>query len=298
LEKTESKHKRLPSWAKRKLGPASRLHEMKSILRSRGLHTVCESARCPNIGECFSKPTATFMILGDQCTRACTFCSVEGTRAPLGPPDPAEPANIALTAKELNLQHVVITSVTRDDLPGGGAAQFALTIKAIKDNIPGISVEVLTPDFNGDGQALRLVLDAGPDIFNHNLETVERLYPLVRPQAVYERSLEVLRVSSGAGVFTKSGIMVGLGETGQEVRTALSDLKAAGCDAVTIGQYLRPTRHNLEVVEYVEPEVFALYERYGLEAGLKYVYSGPFVRSSYNAEMFAKSADGRRPGGN
>jgi len=286
---------RLPSWAKRKLGPASRLHEMKSILRSRGLHTVCESARCPNIGECFSKPTATFMILGDQCTRACTFCSVEGTKAPLGPPDPAEPGNIALTAKELNLQHVVITSVTRDDLPGGGAAQFALTIKAIKDNIPGISVEVLTPDFNGDEGALHLVLDAGPDIFNHNLETVERLYPVVRPQAVYERSLEVLRVSSAAGVFTKSGIMVGLGETGQEVRTALSDLKAAGCDAVTIGQYLRPTRHNLEVVEYVEPETFALYESYGLEAGLKYVYSGPFVRSSYNAEMFAKArTDGAR----
>ena len=280
--------KRLPSWAKRKLGPASRLHEMKSVLRSRGLHTVCESARCPNIGECFAKPTATFMILGDICTRACGFCSIDKGRMPC-PPDTSEPENIALTAGELNLKHVVITSVTRDDLPHGGAAQFALTIKAIKDNIPNISVEVLTPDFNGDIDALRRVFDAGPDIFNHNLETVERLYPVVRPQAIYERSLDVLCLSSEAGIFTKSGIMVGLGETGDEVKKALHDLKGAGCDAVTIGQYLRPTRENLEVVEYVAPEIFTLYERYGLEAGLKYVYSGPFVRSSYNAERFART---------
>jgi len=288
LEKTEKMSKRLPSWAKRKLGPASRLHEMKSVLRSRGLHTVCESARCPNIGECFSKPTATFMILGDVCTRGCGFCSIDKGRVPLAP-DPSEPGNIALTVKELGLRHVVITSVTRDDLHHGGAAQFALTIKAIKDNISGISVEVLTPDFKGDIDALRLVFDAGPDIFNHNLETVERLYPVVRPQAIYGRSLDVLRLASDSGIFTKSGIMVGLGETVDEVKTVLHDLKGAGCDAVTIGQYLRPTRENLEVVEYVEPEVFALYERYGVEAGLKYVYSGPFVRSSYNAERFART---------
>ncbi len=280
--------KRLPQWAKRKLGPASRLHEMKAILRSRGLHTVCESARCPNIGECFSKPTATFMILGDVCTRSCGFCSIDKSRAPLAV-DPCEPANIALTAKELALKHVVITSVTRDDLPHGGAAQFALTIKAIKDNISGISVEVLTPDFGGEEAALRMVLDARPDIFNHNIETVERLYPVVRPQAAYQRSLDVLRTASESGVFTKSGIMAGLGETEDEVRQALGDLKAAGCGAVTIGQYLRPTRQNLDVVEYVEPEVFARYERFGMEAGLKYVYSGPFVRSSYNAEKFVTS---------
>lgn len=278
--------KRLPSWAKRTLGPASKLHHMKSILRSRNLHTVCESARCPNIGECFSKPTATFMILGDVCTRACGFCSIDKGRNPLLV-DPHEPSNIALTAKELGLKHVVITSVTRDDLADGGAAQFALTIKAIKDIMAGISVEVLTPDFEGDGDALRTVLEARPDIFNHNMETVERLYPVVRPQADYRRSLDVLRTASESGVFTKSGIMAGLGETEEEVRGVLGDLKAAGCDAVTIGQYLRPTRHNLEVVEYVEPEVFARYERFGLSAGLKYVYSGPFVRSSYNAEMFA-----------
>jgi len=270
---------------------------MKAVLRSRGLHTVCESARCPNIGECFAKPTATFMILGDVCTRGCGFCSIDKGRKP-GAPDPAEPGNIALTAAELGLRHVVITSVTRDDLPLGGAAQFALTIKAIKDNIPGISVEVLTPDFKGDEGALKLVFDAGPDIFNHNLETVERLYPVVRPQAIYERSLDVLRLASGSGIFTKSGIMVGLGESGGEVKKALYDLKGAGCDAVTIGQYLRPARENLEVVEYVEPETFALYERYGCEAGLKYVYSGPFVRSSYNAEMFAGKADDGAQGGN
>ncbi len=290
MEKTV---KRLPPWAKRKLAPASSLHEMKSVLRSRGLHTVCESARCPNIGECFAKPTATFMILGDVCTRTCGFCSIDKARAPLEV-DAREPANIAVTAKELGLNHVVITSVTRDDLPHGGAAQFALTIRAIKDSIPGISVEVLTPDFNGEEEALGMVLDARPDIFNHNLETVPRLYPSVRPQAKYARSLEVLERASARGVFTKSGIMAGLGETEDEVRAVLDDLKAVGCNAVTIGQYLRPTRHSLEVVEYIDPEVFARYERYGREAGLEYVYSGPFVRSSYNAEKFVGTGGRKR----
>ena len=275
--------KRLPPWAKKRLGPASSLHEMKSILRRRNLHTVCESARCPNIGECFSKPTATFMILGDVCTRTCGFCSIEKRSMPLAV-DPDEPQNIAITAKELGLKHVVVTSVTRDDLPEGGAAQFALTIKAIKDTISGILVEVLTPDFKGDFKALATVLEARPDIFNHNLETVPSLYPRVRPQARYSTSLEVLRKAKETGVMTKSGIMAGLGETTEEVRAVLRDLLAAGCDAVTIGQYLRPARTNLEVVEYVAPEVFKEYEEYGLGIGLKYVYSGPFVRSSYNAE--------------
>ncbi|MBI5468318.1 MAG: lipoyl synthase [Deltaproteobacteria bacterium] len=275
--------KRLPPWAKKRLGPASSLHEMKSILRKRNLHTVCESARCPNIGECFSKPTATFMILGDVCTRTCGFCSIDKAAKPLLV-DPDEPRNIAVTALELGLKHVVITSVTRDDLPEGGAAQFALTIKAIKDNISGILVEVLTPDFRGDFKALSTVLEARPDIFNHNLETVPSLYPLVRPQADYSTSLDVLRKAKASGVMTKSGIMVGLGETAGEVKMVLRDLFEAGCDAVTIGQYLRPTRANLEVVEYVTPEVFKEYEEYGLKTGLKYVYSGPFVRSSYNAE--------------
>jgi lipoic acid synthetase len=274
---------RLPEWVKRPLGVPSRLHEMKSILRKRNLHTVCESARCPNIGECFSKPTATFMILGDVCTRDCGFCAVENKTAPLEV-DRGEPENIAITARELGLKHVVITSVTRDDLPDGGAKQFALTIRAIKDNISGISVEVLTPDFKSDRVALDLVLGAGPDIFNHNLETVPRLYPVVRPRAVYSRSLDILKGASGAGVITKSGIMVGLGERKEEVREVLRDLLDAGCGAVTIGQYLRPTRSNIEVNRYIRPEEFAEFERYGNEIGLKHVYSGPFVRSSYNAE--------------
>lgn len=279
----ENQRKRLPEWVKRPLGVPSRLHDMKSILRQRNLHTVCESARCPNIGECFSKPTATFMILGDVCTRDCGFCAVEHEKTPLTV-DPGEPENIALTAGELGLKHVVITSVTRDDLPDGGAKQFALTIKAIKDNISRISVEVLTPDFKGDPAALDTVLGAGPDIFNHNLETVPRLYPVVRPRAVYSMSLDILKRASGAGVKTKSGIMVGLGETKEEVQEVLRDLLNVGCGAVTIGQYLRPTRQNLEVNRYIRPEEFTEYELYGNEIGLKHVYSGPLVRSSYNAE--------------
>ena len=273
---------RLPSWAKKRLGRPADLHRVKSILRERGLHTVCESARCPNIGECFTRPTATFMILGDQCTRRCGFCAVDKT-APPAPPDPAEPLNIASAAAELGLRHVVITSVTRDDLPDGGARQFALTIKAIKDKISDISVEVLVPDFRGERAPLEIVFEAAPHIFNHNLETVPSLYPKVRPQADYERSLSVLRLAKERGLVTKSGIMVGLGETSGEVRALLRDLYRAGVDAVTIGQYLRPTRLSLDVVEYVSPEVFEEYEAYGKETGIKRVFSGTFVRSSYNA---------------
>ena len=283
--------KRLPSWAKKTLGPASALHEMKAILRKRNLHTVCESARCPNIGECFSKPTATFMILGDVCTRTCGFCSIDKGATPLLV-DPHEPMNIAVTAKELGLKHVVVTSVTRDDLLDGGAGQFALTIKAIRDNISRILIEVLTPDFNGDEGALASVFEARPDIFNHNLETVPSLYSIVRPQADYRRSLEVLEKSKRAGLITKSGIMVGLGETPEEVREVLKNLKSSGCDAVTIGQYLRPTRGNLEVKEYVEPDVFKEYEEFGRQLGLGHVYSGPFVRSSYNAEKLMEELNG------
>ena len=224
------------------------------------------------------------MILGDVCTRTCGFCSVDkGATALLV--DPHEPENIALTAKEMGLRHVVITSVTRDDLPDGGAGQFALTIKAIKDNISGILVEVLTPDFNGDDQALSTVLEARPDIFNHNLETVPSLYPKVRPQADYRRSLEVIRKAKRPGIITKSGIMVGLGETVEEVKSLLQDLLAVGCDAVTIGQYLRPTKDNLEVVEYIDLGLFKEYEEFGRGIGFRHVYSGPFVRSSYNAEL-------------
>ena len=272
----------LPQWTKKRLGPLSELHTMKALLRKRGLHTVCESARCPNIGECFSKPTATFMILGNVCTRSCGFCSVESGKKPLDV-DPREPENIALTVKELGLRHVVVTSVTRDDLPDHGAGQFALTIRTIRDTISNIFVEVLTPDFGGRKELLDIVLDAGPDIFNHNLETVPSMYPLVRPQARYERSLEVLKSARSSGVLTKSGLMVGLGEKEKEVEGVLRDLRDAGCDAVTIGQYLRPTKENLEVREYVRPEIFEEYALYAKGLGFRYVYSGPFVRSSYNA---------------
>lgn len=280
--------KRLPEWAKKKLGASADVHAMKAILRKRGLHTVCESARCPNIGECFSKPTATFLILGDVCTRGCGFCSVD-KRPGLLSVDPLEPANVALTAKELGLRHVVVTSVTRDDLPDGGAGQFALTIKAIKDTISAISVEVLTPDFRADPASLSIVFEAAPDIFNHNLETVPSLYKVVRPQADYQRSLAVLKAAKSAGLLTKSGIMVGFGETVDEVKATLNDMREAGCDAVTIGQYLQPTRKNLPVKEYVCPEIFAEYEAYGRAIGIRYVYSGTFVRSSYNAEIFMNS---------
>ncbi|MEK6791176.1 MAG: lipoyl synthase [Deltaproteobacteria bacterium] len=278
--------RRLPDWAKKRLARPERVHGMKAILRRRGLHTVCESARCPNMGECFGKPTAAFMILGDVCTRGCGFCSIDKTNAP-SLPDVDEPFNIALTAKEMGLTHVVVTSVTRDDLADGGAHQFAMTIRALRDQIPAATIEVLTPDFKGDKSALTIVLDAKPDIFNHNVETVERLYPIVRPEADYHGSLTVLRSAKATGVMTKSGIMVGLGETPEEVKKTLGALKDALCDAVTIGQYLQPTRLNLPVVEYVRPEVFEKYEAYGRSIGLKRVYSGTFVRSSYNAERLA-----------
>jgi lipoic acid synthetase len=277
--------KRLPSWLSRKMGQPSRLHAMKNILRSRNLHTVCESARCPNIGECFSKPTATFMILGDVCTRRCGFCSVEKSASPVVV-DTNEPQNIALTAKELGLRHVVITSVTRDDLSDGGAMQFALTIRTVKDTISSISIEVLTPDFKGNDKALAVVLNERPNIFNHNIETVPSLYAKVRPQANYRQSLKVIGTAKNMAddVITKSGLMVGLGERKSEVKSVMMDLASVGCDAVTIGQYLRPSTKNLEVQEYIQPEVFREYEEYGKEIGLKYVYAGPFVRSSYNAE--------------
>lgn len=261
---------------------------MKAILRRRNLHTVCESARCPNMGECFAKPTAAFMILGDVCTRGCGFCSIDKSRVPVEP-DADEPYNIALTAKEMGLTHVVVTSVTRDDLADGGAHQFAMTIRALRGQIPAATIEVLTPDFKGDKSALTIVLDARPDIFNHNVETVERLYPIVRPEADYHGSLTVLRLAKATGVMTKSGIMAGLGETVEDVRRTLQDMKDAHCDAVTIGQYLQPMRLNLPVVEYVRPEVFEEYASYGMSIGIKHVYSGTFVRSSYNAERLAPS---------
>jgi len=274
---------RLPEWIKVKYAP-SELRKMKSRLRGHALATVCEEARCPNKAECFSKPTATFMILGSACTRNCAFCSVESSRPKSVDPD--EPLRVAAAAREMGLRYVVITSVTRDDLNDGGAGHFARTIKAIREELPGAKVEVLTPDFKGDDHSLAKVIEARPDVFNHNVATVPRLYGTVRPQADYWISLEVLNRASimAPGMAVKSGLMLGLGETYDEVIDVLRDLKAAGCTAVTIGQYLRPTGRNLPVREYVTPETF---ERLGAEAaqmGFRHVASAPLVRSSMNAE--------------
>ncbi|MEW6107585.1 MAG: lipoyl synthase [Nitrospirota bacterium] len=273
---------RLPDWIK--THNHADLHETKHLLRRHALSTVCEEARCPNRSECFSRPTATFMILGTNCTRNCGFCSVSYS-SPV-PVDKHEPENIALAAEEMGLRYVVVTSVTRDDLPDGGAGHFAKTIISLRKRIPDIKIEVLTPDFMGDTDALRKVLDAGPDVFNHNIETVKRLYPAVRPDADYERSLKILKQAKDfvADIYIKSGFMLGLGEKYEEIMDLLEDLRKVGCDFVTIGQYLRPTRNNLPVVEYIEPDVFVDLKQKALDMGFKYAASGPLVRSSMNAE--------------
>jgi lipoic acid synthetase len=284
LVQIETPRPRLPQWARRPRTHHDSLHHLKRGLRRLGLHTVCESARCPNIHECFHRGTATFMILGNVCTRTCGFCAV-----PRGRPealDPEEPENVARLAAEMRLRYVVITSVNRDELEDGGAAHWAATVRAVKRALPEARVEVLTPDFCGDRDAVARVLDAGPDVFNHNMETVARLYRRVRPQARYEQSLEVLRFARrhSPGVLTKSGFMVGLGETAAEVGQLLQDLRAAGVDVATIGQYLQPTRRRLPVEQYLPPETFDRYRQIGLALGFRQVFSGPLVRSSYMAE--------------
>ena len=275
---------RLPVWLRKPETHFGALHDLKVQLRSRGLHTVCESARCPNIHECFARKAATFMILGNTCTRTCGFCAV-----PQGSPDELasdEPDQVARMAQRMELRHVVITSVNRDDLPDGGSSHFAATVQAVKQALPRARVEVLVPDFLGDLDAVARVLDSGCDVFNHNMETVAWLYPRVRPQAVYSRSLDVLRFARhySPQVLTKSGLMVGLGESAEDVRQLLRDLRAAKADIVTIGQYLQPKRRRLRVIEYVRPEVFAQYREFGEGLGFRAVFSGPLVRSSYMAE--------------
>ncbi|MBI4746764.1 MAG: lipoyl synthase [Deltaproteobacteria bacterium] len=275
---------RLPKWAKRKIGTRGSIHKMKEVLRREGLHTVCEEASCPNMGECFSKPTATFMIMGDLCTRNCGFCDVTpGIPKIL---DIEEPMKVARASKQLGLRHVVITSVTRDDLYDGGARHFGSTIKELKNAIPEASIEVLTPDFKGDVTLLEPIARERPDIFNHNMETVPRLYPLVRPQADYERSLKILKGMKAVEpeIVTKSGIMLGLGEKREEILGVMDDLRTVGCDLLTIGQYLRPSKGNLPVVEYVEEELFAEYGDIARKKGFLHVASAPLVRSSFNAE--------------
>jgi lipoic acid synthetase len=281
---------RLPEWLRTK---ATGLHLTKNLLRGHRLSTVCEEARCPNQGICFSKPTAAFMILGDVCTRNCAFCAV----APGSPGavDAGEPVRVAEAAAELGLTYVVLTSVTRDDLPDGGASQFAATIMALRNSIPTAKIEVLTPDFRGNRDALASVLEACPDVFNHNMETVRRLYGVVRPQADYDLSLAVLRNAHeiAPDIKTKSGVMLGLGETTAEIGQMFRDLREAGCDFLTIGQYLRPTKNNLPVVEYIKPQVFDELRESALAAGFQSVASGPLVRSSMNAEeMYGNAAQG------
>ena len=263
-------------------------------MRNKNLHTVCESARCPNLPECWSKKTATFMILGDTCTRSCGFCAIKVGRGE--ELDPFEPANVAKVAGDLGLRLVVVTSVARDDLKDEGAEQFARTIRALHHQNPHVIVEVLTPDFKAKLDLIKTVTDASPEIYNHNVETVQRLSPVVRPQAKYKRSLRVLEMVKelDSKIYTKSGIMLGLGESQEEVMTTLRDLRAAGCDAVTIGQYLRPTMHHLPVAEFIHPTVFKEYEQIGEDLGFAFVASGPFIRSSYNAIEFSKKVMSER----
>jgi lipoyl synthase len=284
---------RLPEWARKSRTHFPSLNLLKSGLRQLNLHTVCESARCPNIHECFHRGAATFMILGSHCTRGCGFCSVpkfNPARRDMAL-DPAEPANVARMAADMKLRYVVITSVNRDDLADGGSAHFAETVREVRQALPDARVEVLTPDFCGDLEAVARVLDAGPHVFNHNMETAPRLYARVRPQADYQQSLDVLAFAKRhSDALTKSGFMVGLGETEEEVQGLLRDLHAAGTDAATIGQYLQPTRRNLPVVEYIAPDQFERYRDYGISLGFKMVFSGPLVRSSYMADEVADAA--------
>ncbi|HNQ67978.1 MAG TPA: lipoyl synthase [Bacteroidales bacterium] len=271
-----------PKWLNKKLEYSS-MREMGLLLRSLNLHTVCEGAKCPNMGECFRNRTATFMILGDVCTRNCKFCAI--TKGKPSVVDDNEPKHLAEAALKLNLKHVVITSVTRDDLKDGGASQFAKCIIEVRKVLPKSSIEVLIPDFKANPEALNIVIKSRPEIVNHNVETVPSLYKAVRPMANYKQSLDVLKYikESDNKIYTKSGIMVGLGEKEDEVLQLFDDLVAIKCDMLTIGQYLPPSYDHASLKEYVSPEVFEKYKQIALKKGFKYVASGPYVRSSYNA---------------
>jgi lipoic acid synthetase len=281
---------RLPKWLRLKLPQTPVFSETRSLLQGQRLHTVCESAKCPNQWECWSKGTATFMIGGDRCTRACGFCAV--TTAKPFPLDVAEPLRVAETTRRMALRHVVITGVARDDLPDGGAEHFRQTIEAVRRVNPGTIIEVLVPDFQDKDEAIATVLSANPEVYNHNLETVRRLTPTVRHRATYDRSLSVLRKVKqrrGGNIFSKSGMMLGLGETREEVLEAMRDLRAVECDILTLGQYLQPTREHLKVIDYIQPEQFVFYAREAQKMGFVHVASGPLVRSSYHADEFNSS---------
>lgn len=280
-----------PSWLRVRFFGGSNYQELKRIMRTLDLHTVCESARCPNMGECWEHRTATFMILGDICTRACGFCAVPSGR-PLGPPAEDEPLRVAEAVERMGLRYAVVTSVNRDDQPDGGAAMFAATISEIRRRVPECRVEVLIPDFRGEWNALQTVIAARPDVLNHNMETVPRLYRRVRKGAVYERSLELLRRAreSAPDMPTKTGMMLGLGETRDEILGAMRDIATQGTHILTLGQYLQPTPEHLPIDRFVHPDEFAEYKRLGEQMGFKHVESGPLVRSSYHAFEQEESA--------
>jgi len=283
---------RKPSWLKRSLPTGPEYGRMKALIKNNGLATVCQEAQCPNQFECFSKGTATFMILGDRCTRNCGFCAV--SHKPLNPPDPREPIRVAEAVASLGLQFAVITSVTRDDLADGGAAHFAETIREIRHRTPGTRIEILIPDLQGNWKALAVILAVQPDVLNHNLETVPRLYPKVRPEAVYERSLQLLKNAKRThpALPTKSGLMVGLGETADEMRSTMEDLLEHGCDILTIGQYLQPSKNHLPVERFVTPDEFEQLKEDALSLGFKGVASSPTVRSSFEAGALYRGVAG------
>ena len=285
---------RLPEWLTIRVPRPDTIKEVQGMMRQKNLHTVCESARCPNLPECWSKKTATFMILGDTCTRSCGFCAIKVGKGE--EVDPFEPANVAKVAQDLGLKHVVVTSVARDDLKDEGAEQFARTIRAIHHTNPYVIVEILTPDFKAKPELVQIVVDASPEIYNHNVETIERLHTVVRPQAKYARTLRLLEMvkEMDSRIYTKSGLMLGLGETQPEVIKTLKDLRAIGVDAITIGQYLRPTMKHLPVSEFIHPRIFKEYESIGDDLGFAFVASGPFIRSSYNAIEFSKKVMSER----
>ena len=299
MSQVSSAHKMKPEWLKVPLPTGEKYFRIRRLLKSLNLVTVCQEANCPNIGECWSGGTATIMLMGDLCTRGCRFCNVK-TGNPKGLLDPEEPAKVARAVSQMGLDYVVLTSVDRDDLPDEGAGHFAKTVQSLKALSPRLLVEVLTPDFKGRRDCVQAVLEAGPDVFAHNVETVERLTPRVRDRrAGYWQSLDVLKTAKEerAGIYTKSSIMLGLGERDEEVKTVLADLRSVGCDVVTFGQYLRPKKRHLPVEEYVTPQKFNEWKEYALKQGFLYSASGPLVRSSYRAgELFMKAVISARSG--
>jgi lipoic acid synthetase len=279
--------RRLPGWLKMQRASGETYSMVKHIVVENHLHTICTSGNCPNIGECWNRGTATFMILGDICTRACKFCATK-TGKPL-PPDPLESGRLADSIKTMKLKHCVITSVDRDDLPDGGASVWADTIRRVKEVNPDITMETLIPDFDANPEYLQKIIDAGPEVISHNVETVKRLTPLIRTKAKYERSLDVIRYISGKGQTAKSGFMIGLGESEDEIKQTISDLYDSGCKILTIGQYLQPGKEYLQVAEYIRPEKFEEYRIRALGLGFSFVESSPLVRSSFHAENHIKA---------